>query len=138
MQPYAWTHIALGFEFGWHLLAPDAPFGGTAAYDDDKTMKVLVLLTDGRQTEPAFGPGTTRNVAQGEDNLASLCANAKDKGVTVITVAFDLKDAATRNRLRNCASDPDKYFFIAEDDAELASAFDQIRAALKTAIYISK
>ena len=138
MQPYAWTHIALGFEFGWHLLSPNAPFTGTAPYGDGKTMKVLVLLTDGRQTEPAFGPGSTRSVAQGESNLEKLCSNAKAEGVTVITVAFDLNDASTRNRLQGCASDPDKYFFIAEDDAQLASAFEQIKSALKTSIYISK
>ena len=138
MQPYVWTHIALGFEFGWHLLSPNAPFTGTAPYNDGKTMKVLVLLTDGRQTEPAFGPGSIRSVAQGESNLENQCSNAKAEGVTVITVAFDLKDATTRNRLQVCASDPDKYFFIAEDDAQLASAFEQIRSALRTAIYISK
>jgi Flp pilus assembly protein TadG len=138
MQPYAWTHIALGFEFGWHLLSPNAPFAGTAAYDDDETMKVLVLLTDGKQTEPAFGPGSIRNVAQGENNLSAQCVNARAEGVIVVTVAFDLQDDATKNRLRDCASDPDKYFFIAEDDDQLAAAFDQIKAALKTAIYISR
>ncbi len=138
MHPYAWTHIALGFEFGWHLLSPNAPFTGTAPYNDGKTMKVLVLLTDGQQTEPAFGPGSIRNVTQGESNLENECSNAKAEGVTVITVAFDLHDATTRNRLQGCASDPDKYFFIAEDDAQLASAFEQIRSALRTAIYISK
>ncbi len=138
MRPYAWTHIALGFEFGWHLLSPNAPFTGTAAYHDPDSMKVLVLLTDGRQTEPAFGPGSIRNVVQGESNLETLCSNAKAKGVTIITLAFDLHNAATRNRLRDCASDPDRNFFIAEDDAQLASAFERIKAGLKTAIYISK
>jgi len=138
MRPYAYTHIALGFSFGWELLSPDSPFGGTAAYSDPDTMKVLVLLTDGRQTEPAFGPGNIRNVAQGEDNLETECSNAKARGITVITLAFDLRNAATRNRLRNCSSDPDRYFFIAEDDAQLASAFERIKAALKTVIYISK
>jgi len=138
MQPYAYTHIALGFAMGWQLLAPDGAFGDSVAYDDPDTMKVLVLLTDGRQTEPAFGPGNTRSTSQGENNLETLCSNAKAKGITVITLAFDLRNAATRSRLRDCSSDPDRYFFIAEDDAQLASAFERIRAALKTAIYISK
>jgi Flp pilus assembly protein TadG len=138
MKPYQWTHIALGFEFGWHLLSPNAPFGGTVPYNDKETMKVLVLLTDGRQTEPAFGPGSIRNVAQGEKNLETLCANAKAKGVTVITVAFDLRHQATENRLRDCSSDPAKFFFIAEDDDQLAAAFDQIKAQLASAIHIAK
>ena len=26
MTPYAWTHIALGVEFGFHMLSDNAPF----------------------------------------------------------------------------------------------------------------
>ena len=138
MVPYAWTHIALGFEFAWHLLSDSAPFTDVAANDDDATMKVIVLLTDGRQTEPAFGSGSSRTVSQGERNLESLCENAKSAGVRVITVAFDLQHQATENRLKGCATDPDKDFFIADDGAALANAFEEIRAELQQAIYISK
>ena len=138
MKPNVWTHIALGFSFGWQLVAPNGLFGDVAEYNDDETMKVIVLLTDGRQTEPAFGPGSSRTVSQGENNLEELCENAKAKNVTVVTVAFDLQHQATENRLRNCSSDPDKYFFIADDGAELATSFEQIKALLQQAIYISK
>lgn len=138
MEPYAWTHIALGFSFGWQLVSPNAPFGDVAPYGDDETMKVVVLLTDGRQTEPAFGPGSSRTVAHGESNLEDLCENAKAKGVTVVTVAFDLQHQDTEDRLRNCSTDPDKYFFIADDGAELAASFEEIKALLQQAIYISK
>ncbi len=138
MKPYAWTHIALGFSFGWQLISPNVPFGDVAEYNDDETMKVIVLLTDGRQTEPAFGPGSSRNVANGESNLEKLCQNAKAKGVTVVTVAFDLQHQATEDRLRNCSSDQEKYFFIADDGAELSASFEEIRALLQQAIYISK
>lgn len=138
MRPYRWTHIALGFEFGWHLLSPNQPFGGVVEYGDRDTEKVLVLLTDGRQTEPAFGPGTSRTVAHGERNLERLCSNAKGKGIMVVTLAFDLRDKPTTERLRGCASDPHQHFYIAEDDAELARAFDQIKSQLASAIYISK
>jgi hypothetical protein len=31
MKPYEWTHIAVGAEFGWHLLSPNAPFTDAAA-----------------------------------------------------------------------------------------------------------
>lgn len=137
MRPYAWTHIALGAEFGYHLLSPDAPFTEGAAYGDKRVQKVMVLLTDGRQTEPAFGPGP-RSVRQGERNLESICVNAKASGITIMTLAFDLRDADTRNRLRDCASDPDKHFFVAEDSAELAAAFDDIRRQITAQVYISR
>lgn len=139
MTPYAWTHIALGVEFGFHMLSNNAPFDDdVASYDDDETEKFMVVLTDGYQTEPAFGPGSTRTVAQGETNLESLCANAKAKGITMITIAYDLDDTATRNRLKNCATDPDSNFFIATDTAAVASAFDNIKTIITAQVFISK
>jgi hypothetical protein len=137
MRPYAWTHIALGAEFGYHLLSPNEPFTEGAAYGNKTVRKVMVLLTDGRQTEPAFGDGT-RSVGQGESNLETICENAKASGITVMTVAFDLRDKDTRDRLRDCSTDPDKHFFVAEDSAEVATAFDDIKKQITAQVFISK
>jgi len=138
MKPYAFTHIALGVEFGFHVLSPNAPFSEGAEYTDKQTQKFMVVLTDGRQTEPAFGKGSTRTVTQGEKNLVSLCQATKDKGITMITVAFDLDDQATKDRLSQCSSDPSKYFFIAEDDAEVAKAFEDIKKQITAQVFLSK
>jgi hypothetical protein len=138
MTPYAWTHIALGVEFGYHLLSINEPYAEGVAFNDDETRKFMVVLTDGMQTEPAFGPGTTRSVAQGESNLDTLCDNAKADGITIITMAFDLDDTDTRQRLQDCASDPDKYFFVADDTADLAGAFDAVKTAITAEVYLSK
>lgn len=137
MRPYAWTHIALGAEFGYHLLSPNEPFTEGAAYGNKRVNKVMVILTDGRQTEPAFGSGV-RNVSQGERNLEEICTNAKASGITVMTVAFDLRDTDTRARLRDCSSNPDKHFFVAEDSAELAGAFDDIKKQITAQVFISR
>jgi Flp pilus assembly protein TadG len=137
MTPYAWTHIALGAEFGFHLLSPNAPFTGAAPYDSASTNKFLVILTDGRQTEPAFGPGL-RKIAQGESNLEAICDNAKAAGITVLTVAYDLEDEATRTRLSNCASDPATDFLIAEDSSDIATAFAEIQKQITAQVFISR
>lgn len=138
MTPYAWTHIALGVEFGYHLLSPNAPFSGGVAYSDSETRKYMIVLTDGMQTEPAFGPSGVRSVAQGEDNLEQLCSNAKASGITIITLAYDLNDSSTRKRLENCATDPDKNFFVVDDDKDVAEAFDEIKNAVMAEVFISK
>lgn len=138
MTPYAWTHIALGVEFGYHLLSPNAPYTQGVAFSDEETEKFMVVLTDGMQTEPAFGPGGIRTVAQGEANLETLCSNAKADGITIITMAFDLDDTTTRQRLQDCASDPVKYFFVADDTADLAGAFEAVKAAVVAEVYLSK
>lgn len=137
MKPYAWTHIALGAEFGYHLLSPNAPFTEGTSYSDKSTQKILVLLTDGMQTEPAFGPGP-RTVAQGEKNLEAICENAKASGITIMTIAYNIDDATTVDRLRNCTTDPTKDFFSVEEGENIAAAFDAIKQQIITAIRIGK
>jgi hypothetical protein len=138
MTPYSWTHIALGVEFGFHLLSDNAPFTTGVSYSDKKTEKIMIVLTDGAQTEPAFGPAGKRDVSQGESNLEALCENAKAKGITMMTIAYDLNDTDTRKRLRNCTTDPTKHFFVADDTSAVASAFDNIKNAITAQVFISK
>jgi Flp pilus assembly protein TadG len=137
MEPYAWTHIALGVEFGFHVLSPNAPYTGGVEFGDPDTKKYMVVLTDGMQTEPAFGPGGVRDVAQGESNLAALCNNIKTKDITVITVAFDLDDSDTRKRLSNCASGAGNAM-VADDSTDLSLAFESIKTAIASEIYLRK
>ncbi len=137
MVPYAWTHIALGAEFGYHLLSPNAPFDEGASYSDTTTQKIMVLLTDGKQTEPAFGPGP-RDVAQGEENLKTICEKAKASGITVMSIAYNIDDAATVDRLRNCTTDPAKDFFSVEEGENIAKAFDAIKQQITAQIRIGK
>lgn len=41
------ANIAAGVMWGWHTLSPNAPFADGAAYSDDTTRKIMVLMTDG-------------------------------------------------------------------------------------------
>jgi Flp pilus assembly protein TadG len=138
MTPYAWTHIALGVEFGYHVLSPNAPFTEGVAYADKNTRKFMVVLTDGEQTEPGFGPGGSRTVENGENNLAKLCDSAKANGITIITLAFDLDDTTTRQRLKDCSSNPTTDFMVAESSADLASAFQSVKQAIVADIFLQK
>ncbi len=137
MRPYQYTHIALGAEFGYHLLSPNEPFTEGAAYTDKGVRKIMVLLTDGRQTEPAFGDGS-RTVGNGESNLEKICQNMKDSGITIVTIAFDLRDKDTRKRLRDCSSNPDKDFHVAEESSDIAAAFEDIKQQIVAQVFISR
>jgi len=137
MKPYAWTHIALGAEFGYHLLSPDAPFTEGTSYADNTTRKILVLLTDGMQTEPGFGPGL-RTVTRGEKNLEAICDNAKADGITIMTVAYNIDDSDTVKRLKTCTTDPAKHFFDIGSDNNVSAAFEEIKNQITAQVYISK
>jgi Flp pilus assembly protein TadG len=138
MIPYDYTHIALGVEFGYHMLSPNAPFTDGAEFNDKETRKFMVVLTDGDQTEFGFGAGGSRTKENGEENLEKLCESAKANKITIITVALDLGPGLTRNRLQNCASDPDKDFFTPETADDLSKAFDTIKSAITAQVYLSK
>jgi Flp pilus assembly protein TadG len=140
MVPYGNTHIALGLETAWHLLTANAPFT-QAVEPNSETLKAIVLLTDGQQTSPGYGPSGAWSVSQAEANTTSLCTAMKTAGIRVITVSFDLNDEATENRLRNCAStddDGNRYYYDTDTNQELADAFGVIRDNLARTMYLSE
>ena len=138
MVPYAYTHVALGVEFGYQVLSPNAPYSEGVSYADSGTVKYMVVLTDGAQTEPAFGPGSTRTVAQGDLNLEKLCSNAKASGITMITVAFDLDDNSQTQRLKTCATNPSTDFYAANTSNDVTNAFQTITNAITATAFLSK
>ena len=144
LTPYAWTNIALGMAFGWHTLSPNPPFNQGAAYKDGKTLKAIVLLTDGAQTAYSWGPDGQQKKSHGEINLEQMCRNVKnlnddpdDPSFIIITVAFDLDDDDTVNRLRSCATS-EEYFYEAESNSQLSVAFESITKQLAQAIALKK
>lgn len=44
------TNVAIGLMWGWHVLSPNAPFADGVAYGTPKVTKVVILLTDGDNT----------------------------------------------------------------------------------------
>lgn len=125
MQPYLWTHIALGAEFGWQMLSPTGVFGSAAAYNPDKTIKVAIILTDGMQTAPGWDSTGAQSTAAAEANLTALCTGMKAKNIKVFTVGYDLTDTHTLDLLKNCAGAG--MFYDANDiQSGLVSAFSEI------------
>lgn len=144
MTPYEWTNVALGMSYGWHLLSPNAPFTQGTDYNDGETLKAIVLLTYGAQTAFSWGSNGKQSKENGEKNLKTTCENIKtinpdpdNPNFIIITVAFDLDDVGTVNRLRNCATDED-HFYEAQDNSQLSSAFDSITKQISQAIALTK
>ena len=144
MTPYSWTNIALGMSFGWHLLSPNAPYTEGTSYSDKETLKAIVLLTDGAQTAYSWGPNNRQSKRNGERNLETICQSINalnddpdEPDILIMTVAFDLDDEGTVNRLRNCAT-REKDFYRAEDNAQLSAAFEAIKEQLSKAIALTR
>jgi len=66
----------------------------------------------------------------------ALCQNMKATGITVYTVGFQLPaNGQSVDTLRQCASDPDK-FFSAENGDQLKQAFREIALRI-SALYLA-
>lgn len=135
MTPVRLTNIALGLEMGWHVISSNEPFIDGTAYGNRTVKKFVVLLTDGAQTVGGWGPTNAFSIAQADRNTEALCAAIKAKDVTMITVAFDLYDAATKTRLQNCASAPN-FYFDAATNTDLVTAFEDITAQLFVPVHL--
>ena len=137
MSPYGNTHIAVGMEFGFHLLSPNAPFTNGTPYNTADTEKAIILLTDGAQTTRAFGASGAYNTGKGETNLATLCNKIKAKGIRILTISYDLYNVDTETRLENCATSSGD-FYDADSKGELVSAFQGITAKLARDMFLAK
>lgn len=105
-----------------------------AAYDDEDTIKVLVVMTDGAataqlRTYQRWGRWYNYELYDARtarENMAEACDEAEGKGVQIYTIAFQLSGNTNRNLMRNCANKPQNYHEV--EDMDIATAFSAIAA----------
>lgn len=136
MTPDSGTNIALGLEFGFHLLSPGLPWSEGVAYDDPEWRKTLVLLSDGRHNKPGFGPGNRYTSSQGRENMELLCDEMKERDIMIITIAYDLDDNTGKQELRDCASSGRHY--LEGDIDSIASVFRKVGSLIVEDAFISR
>lgn len=144
------TVIPAGLAWGWRLISPEEPFSEGVAYDDEDTIKAIVLLTDGqnmvsggigthnRSQYSAYGFASSghlgaTNGSEAEDVLddktEALCANIKAQDIRLYTITFKVSSSSTRNLMRDCATDPEMYYNSPSNE-ELNSIFQDIAKGL--------
>ncbi|GBE44812.1 hypothetical protein BMS3Bbin10_02917 [bacterium BMS3Bbin10] len=150
MVATGYTVIPAGLAWGWRLISPEAPFSEGVAYDDEDTIKAIVLLTDG-QNMVSGGMGThnrsqysaygfaqagrlgATNGSQAEqvlnDKTAALCTNIKAKEIRLYTITFQVSSGSTQDLMRDCATDPSMYY-NSPSNGELESIFQDIAKGL--------
>ena len=53
LVPNGSTNVPFGLGWGWRLISPSAPYTEGVAYSDPKTVKAIVLMTDGTNDMPS-------------------------------------------------------------------------------------
>ena len=146
------TNIPMGLMWGWHSLSPNAPFADGSAYGTQHLQKIVILMTDGDNTNNNPGgsngnaslfsgvgyiwqnilgitSGTAAQRQTAMDNRqAALCNNMKAKGIVIYTVRVEVTTGPSPV-LQACASSPDKYY-----DVQVASQLDAAFASIAGSI----
>ncbi|SMQ75909.1 Flp pilus assembly protein TadG [Devosia lucknowensis] len=141
LRPYIAQAAAAG-------MVPNQFANRPAPFNDPNTLKVIVLMTDGeityqrrpnqydypRNPEGDRGNYTWYDAGVANNHLQAVCTRAKNNGVLVFTIGFQLNDANQAQRdmktkLRNCASSASHYYDVAGLD--IAGAFNSIATAIQ-------
>jgi Flp pilus assembly protein TadG len=125
------TNQAIGLALGWMSLVGGGPFAAPPMDPNYKYTQVIVLLTDGLNTQDRWY-GNGYNVSTQVDARQQItCNNLNAAGITVYTVQVNTDGDPTSTLLQNCAGSPGKYpdpskFFLLTSASEIITTFNQI------------
>jgi hypothetical protein len=133
MSPNGNTNQGIGLAWGWQSLVGGGPFTVPAKDPNYKYNEVIILLTDGLNTENRWY--TSQNSIDTREKLT--CDNIYAAGITLYTIQVNTGGDPTSTLLQNCAgSPPDKKypdsskFFLLTSASAMVTTFNQIGTAL--------
>lgn len=148
----------IGIGWGWYMVSPNFntlwPSSGAADYNTARTLKAVVIMTDGEFNTPYCSGVISRDAGSGSGNNSekidcgadngnpfdqgrAMCAAMKARGILVYTVGLQIAaggDAASM--LAACASTPAN-FYLPASGGDLSAAFAAIGRDI-TQLRISK
>ena len=125
MQPAGNTNQAIGLQLGWLTLTGGGPFDVPTESTNYTYQKVIILLTDGLNTQDRW----YNNQSDIDARQEMTCNNIKAAGVTLYTIQVNTSGDPTSTLLQNCASSPDKFFLLTSAD-QIVTTFNAIGSNL--------
>jgi Flp pilus assembly protein TadG len=125
MYPNGNTNQAIGLAWAWLSLVGGGPLTAPAKDTNFKYNDVIILLSDGLNTEDRWY--TSQSSIDARQQIT--CNNVKAAGVTLYTVHVNTDGDPTSTLLRNCASDSSKFFILTSAN-DIVTTFNQIGTQL--------
>ena len=132
MSPNGNTNQAIGLQLGWMSLVGGGPFTAPALDPNYTYTQVIILLTDGLNTQDRWY--TSQNSIDARQTLT--CSNIKAAGITLYTIQVNTGNDPTSTLLQNCASSSDKFFLLTSAN-QIVTTFNQIGTNLSN-LYVAK
>jgi Flp pilus assembly protein TadG len=124
------TNQTIGLQWGWLSLLQQSPLNAPAEDPTKQYQHVIVLFTDGLNTQNRWtGDGSNGSGAGVDTRMKMLCDTIKKNNVTIYTVQIDTDGAGQSPVLPYCASSPANFQMLTQA-GQIATAF----AAIGTSI----
>ena len=121
MTPNGNTNQAIGLQVGWMSLVGGGPFTVPAMDPDFKYQQVIILLTDGLNTQDRWYNTDTDIDARQQ----LTCDKLRTAKVDVYTIQVNTGGDPTSTLLQNCASDSAKFYLLTTAD-QITATFETI------------
>ena len=121
MSPNGNTNQAIGLQLGWMSLTGGGPFTAPAMDPTYQYTQVIILLTDGLNTQDRWYSDQSSIDAR----QTLTCNNIKAAGITLYTIQVDTGGDPTSTLLQNCASNSTKFWLLTQS-SQIADVFTQI------------
>lgn len=122
MSPAGNTNQAIGLAWGWQSLSQTAPLNAPAMDPNYTYQQVIILLTDGLNTQDRW----YSNASPIDARQQTACNNAKSAGIIIYTVLVMSGDSSV---LKSCATDSSKYFALTNAN-QIITTFQTIGTSL--------
>ena len=121
MSPAGNTNQGIGLQVGWMSLVGGGPFTVPAMDPNFKYQQVIILMTDGLNTQNRWY--TTASDIDAREQLT--CDNVKAAKIDLYTIQVNTGGDPISTLLQNCASDSKKFFHLTSAD-QMTATFQEI------------
>jgi hypothetical protein len=134
LTPNGSTNQPIGLVSGWQSLVGIGPFTSPAMDPNYTYRQVIILLSDGLNTQDRWYGNGSDTSTQVDDRMwttggAGTCKNIKDSGITIYTVQVNTGGDPQSTLLQNCASDSSKFVMLTTAN-QIVTTFQQIGTQL--------
>ncbi len=117
------TNVTIGVQWGMEVLSPAEPFASTVAFKDDTTLKYMIIITDGQNTDSRW----FKNTVDIDKRTKLACEAANAQGITVFVVRVM---EGNSDLLKDCAT-KDEYYYDLTSASQLNTALSSVFEAIK-------
>jgi len=121
------TNQPIGLQWGWQSLVGGGPFSVPAMDPNYVYTQVIILLSDGLNTQNRWSTNQGLIDQRMYDPLTGngTCHNIKATGIQIYTIQVNTGGDPTSTLLQNCATDSSKFFLLTSAD-QIVATFESI------------